>query len=134
MVGGATVNHSLIPFLDCAVPLEIDALASRGGPDDADIEAARAFGSDLALRGDVMLFGGGKPGEVGELASQTARAIAVLAFSPGGVTLFGRHWEAEARPVGAYYTPRAVLDIIEPSMGSGAFLAELASNPPWGQS
>lgn len=127
-------THSLIPFLDCTVPLEIHALESRGGPDDADLEAAHAFGSDLALRGDVMLFGGGKPGEAGELASQTAKAIAVLAFSPGGVTVFGRHWEARARPVGAYYTPQSILKIIEPQAGSGAFLAELAQNPPWGES
>lgn len=128
------MTHSLIPFLDCTVPLEIHALESRGGPDDAGIEAARAFGSDLALRGDVMLFGGGKPGEAGELASQTAKSIAVLAFCPGGVTVFGRHWEARARPAGAYYTPQSILKIIEPQAGSGAFLAELAQNPPWGES
>lgn len=127
-------THSLIPFLDCTVPLEIHALESRGGPDDADLEAAHAFGSDLALRGDVMLFGGGKPGEAGTLASKCARSIAVLAFSAGGVTVFGEHWEAQARPVGAYYTPADVLAIIEPQTGSGAFLAEMASNPPWSES
>lgn len=136
-------THSLVPFLDCAVPLEIHALTMQGGPDGADIEAARAFGSDLALRGDVMLFSGGKPGEAGELASQTARSIAVLAFCPGGVTLFGRTWAAgalndtaehDAEVRGMYYTPASVLAIIEPQAGSGAWLGELAQNPPWGQS
>lgn len=127
------MNHPIALYLGCAVPLEIAALESAGGPDADDYAAAQAFGRELAARGDVMLYGG-KPGEAGALASQTARAIAVLAFSPSGVTVFGEHWEAGARPVGAYYTPRRVLDVIEPSMGSGAFLAELAQNPPWGES
>lgn len=125
--------HPLQAYLDAAVPLYIAALIDQGGPDDTDIEAARAFGRDLAERGDVMLYGG-KPGEASELADDCAKSIAILAFAPGGITVFGRHWEAGERPAGAYYTPRAVLDIIEPQAGSGAFLAELASNPPWGES
>lgn len=87
--------HPLAVMLDCAVPLYIAELEARGGPDDADIEAARAFSSVLAARGDVLLYGG-KPGEAGGLADRAARGVAVLAFCPGGVTLFGRHWEAGA--------------------------------------
>lgn len=41
---------------------------------------------------------------------------------------------SDPAPVGMYYTPPVILAIIEPEAGSGAFLAELASNPPWGQS
>ncbi|MEK6609189.1 MAG: hypothetical protein AABZ30_16140 [Myxococcota bacterium] len=41
------------------------------------------------------MFGGGKPGEVADLFNRTAKAIAVLSFAPGGVTVFGQHWEAQ---------------------------------------
>lgn len=135
-------EHQLTLFLECSVPLYIAALSDQGGPFDADIEAARAFGPELAARGDLMLYGG-KPGEAAELAGGMARAIAVLAFCPGGVTVFGRTWAAgalndtaehDAEVRGMYYTPASVLRIIEPQIGSGAFLAELASNPPWGES
>lgn len=101
------MNHPIALYLGCAVPLEIAALESAGGPDADDYAAAQAFGRELAARGDVLLYGG-KPGEAADLANRTARAVAVLAFSPGGVTLFGEHWEAEARPVGAYYTPQRI--------------------------
>ena len=49
----------------------------------------------LGERGDILLFGGGAPGEVADLFNRTAKAIAVLSFFPGGVTAFGGHWEAQ---------------------------------------
>lgn len=134
--------HPLQTHLEVAVPLYIAAMQGRGGPDDAELEAARAFGRVLAERGDVLLYGG-KPGEAGELADGCAKSIAVLSFSPGGVTVFGRTWAAgelndtsehDAEVCGMYYTPRAIIEIIEPCVGSGAFLVELAQNPPWGES
>lgn len=41
---------------------------------------------------------------------------------------------SDPAPVGMYYTPASLLAIIDPQAGSGAFLAELVQNPPWGQS
>lgn len=125
--------HPLQTHLEVAVPLYIAAMRDRGGPDDAELEAARAFGRVLAERGDVLLYGG-KAGEAGDLADGCAKSVAVLAFCPGGVTVFGRHWEADQRQPSTYYTPASVLRIIEPQIGSGAFLVELAQNPPWGES
>jgi hypothetical protein len=52
----------------------------------------------LGERGDVLLFGAGKKGKKGEVAeifNGLARALAVLSFFPGGVTLFGSHWETK---------------------------------------
>lgn len=43
----------------------------------------------------------------------------------------GNGWPVEGAGVGAYYTPARILAIIEPCMGSGSWLAELASNPPF---
>lgn len=42
----------------------------------------------------VMLFGGGKPGEVAAWFNDLAQSIAVMAFWPGGITVFGRHYQA----------------------------------------
>ena len=47
---------------------------------------------------DILLCGGGKPGECADLFNRTAHAIAVLAFVPGGVTIFGATFEANPPP------------------------------------
>jgi hypothetical protein len=69
-------------------------LKERGGPSQEDWAKAREFSSVLGERGDVLLFGGGKKGESADLFNRTAAAIAVLSFCPGGVSLFGSHFEA----------------------------------------
>lgn len=88
--GGADVS-TLPIFIAAAVPLHILELLRQGGPADLDYESARAFASDLGERGDVLLYGG-KKGEAAALANQLAHAIAVLAFLPGGITIFGQHF------------------------------------------
>jgi hypothetical protein len=68
--------------------------ADNGGPTDADIGRARDFADKLACKGDILQFGGGKKGEVAELFNELARSIAVMSFTPGGVKLFGAHYDA----------------------------------------
>lgn len=80
--------------LAAAVPLHILDLKRQGGPADSDLEWAREFAWELGSHGDLLLYRGGKPGESARLFNQTARAIAILAFAPGGVHLFGQHWDA----------------------------------------
>lgn len=84
--------------LQCAVPLRIMRIKQRGGPTSADFEGVAKISQQLGERGDVLLFGGGKEGEVADLFNGLAETIALLAFSPGGVHLFGQHWEAR-RPL-----------------------------------
>jgi hypothetical protein len=84
-------------------------LRRRGGPDDPDLDQARAFSTDLAARGDVLMFGG-KKGEAAHLFNRLAHALAVLAFAPGGVTIFGHHWEAHP-------PPRRRIRSLRPSIG-----------------
>lgn len=81
--------------LSAAIPLRIAELKAKGGPDDDDYERARQYSRTLAERGDVLMFRGGKPGEAAELFNRLAEAVAVMAFAPGGITLFGDHWEAK---------------------------------------
>lgn len=66
----------------------------RGGPSPAEIEQARNFSQTLGEKGDILLFKGKKKGECAALFNQLAKSIAVLAFCPGGIKLFGQHWKA----------------------------------------
>jgi len=81
--------------LSAAVPLHIAELKAKGGPDAADLKKAQELSQILGERGDILLFGGGKKGEAADQFNRVARALAVLAYCPGGVTLFGGHWEAK---------------------------------------
>ena len=90
-----TERESLLSIaLSAAVPLHILRLKEQGGPRREDIEACQAWSTELGEHGDVLLFGGGKPGQAAALFNQLARSIAVLSFWPGGVSLFGQHWES----------------------------------------
>lgn len=46
----------------------------------------------LGARGDILMYGGGRQGQVGEVLSQLAWGLAALAHAPGGVTFAGDHW------------------------------------------
>lgn len=89
------MNNHLAIAMSAAVPLQIMRLEEKGGPTDEDMKKAQEVSGKLGERGDVLLFGGGKKGEVADLFNGTAHAIAVLAFVPGGITIFGQHFEAK---------------------------------------
>lgn len=78
--------------LNVAVPLQISELERCGGPSDAELTDVREVGQLLAEKGDVLMFGGAR-GEAGRIFGRVARAIAVLACFPGGVRVFGDHYE-----------------------------------------
>ena len=86
--------------LSAAVPLRIMELQRQGGPTEMDWRNAADFGQILAEKGDVLQFGYGKrkpqAGEpsVADLFNRLAQALAVLAFIPGGVRVFGMHFAA----------------------------------------
>ena len=91
-----TVRHpqsnTLLPdTLACAIPLWQNDLKKLPWS-EVDIQlsgTAKLLGS----RGDLLLFGGGKKGEVAALFNKVAKSIAIMSFWPGGITLFGQHWE-----------------------------------------
>lgn len=86
----------LTTALEAAVPLRI-AEIRRLGHDVwvQTVEQRRVVWAEaIASRADVLMFGGGKKGEVATLFGQAVDAIAHLAFAPGGVKLFGCHFEA----------------------------------------
>ena len=89
------MNSLLAVAIEPAVFLQIELMKARGGPTAEDLAKAQETSDLLGERGDVLLFGGGRKGECAELFNRTAHAIAVLAFAPGGVTVFGTRFEAK---------------------------------------
>ena len=92
----ATQDHPLAIAMGAAVPLHIMQLQAKGGPDAADMKKAQETSDMLGERGDVLLHGGGKKGESSDLFNRTAHTVALLAFVPGGIDIFGQHFEAVA--------------------------------------
>lgn len=90
--------HPLPDFLDLVVPFLICELKRRGGPTDRPSESAKAFSDVLAEKGDILLYRSNKRGESSRVFNQAARAIAVGAFLPGGITIFGKHYECLQKP------------------------------------
>lgn len=78
--------------LQLAVPLWIDQLRGRGW--DYVQQRAQECGNYVAEHGDLILFKGKKKGETAEAFNRLAEGVACLSFCPGGVTLFGSHWES----------------------------------------
>ena len=81
--------------------LEIAQLRSDGGPTVQQIAVAQANADVFAEKSDILMGVGGKSAKTiqeghhdrGKLIGDIGRAVAILAFFPGGVTLFGRHYE-----------------------------------------
>lgn len=91
----AEQNPVLLAALDAAVPLWI--LEFRELPREEVLGRARGLEEVIAAHGDDLLFGGRR---CAEAFNAVAKGIAALSFCPGGVTVFGRHWEADAEPFG----------------------------------
>ncbi|GIW05193.1 MAG: hypothetical protein KatS3mg059_1813 [Thermomicrobiales bacterium] len=89
-----STHDLLVAALEAAVPLHIIDMYNAGGPTDYDLHTAYAAAQELAERGDELLFRSDTRGRAAELFNRLARGIAILAFFPGGVMVFGRHWEA----------------------------------------
>ena len=87
-------DHPLPLFVDAFVPLRIAELEAQGGPTDDDWTRIKGYPADFGPRGEALLYR--VEGETGEMAWKLLDAIAVLAFSPGGITIFGRHYEGGA--------------------------------------
>jgi hypothetical protein len=99
--GDPFANHTLPGFVEAFAPLEIIRFEEQGGPFEDDFRRAREFGTLLGEKGDILLFGSGKAskttGVAGHMAVEMVHAVAVLAFCPGGITLFGFHFEGERK-------------------------------------
>ena len=89
---GSVVSCPLTTSLQVAVPLWQAQLKTV--PMDQLLVKVREAGQLIAENGDKLLYGSKVKGETATLFNKTAEAVAVLSFLPGGITLFGQHWEA----------------------------------------
>ena len=90
-------NPDTTPFLlrlslEVAVPLHIHEMK------DWSLESLEAVAKGavdtIASKGDIILYKSPKKGETAAAFNTLARAVAAAAFFPGGVKLFGLHFEA----------------------------------------
>lgn len=107
----------LAQTLQVAVPMWIDRLKRKGGPDDDDWREVRFNSEFLGLRGDLVLHAP-RPGLTADYFNRLAHAVAVLAFreghpdkgDPGGFPSMGRWYNPDppyCHPLPAYWTESA---------------------------
>lgn len=88
-----SVTYTLLSSTLClAVPLWIDKLRHQGW--EYVLQRARDCSQHVAEHGDVILYLSKKKGETAEAFNRLAEGIACLSFAPGGVKVFGSHWES----------------------------------------
>ena len=78
--------------LQAAVPLWVARL--REQPWDQIQRRLPELSQTIAEHGDVILYRSNVKGETARAFNALAEAIAALSFVPGGVTVFGEHWES----------------------------------------
>jgi len=86
---------SLTTSMEAAIPIWIAKLSKQ--PLDYVLkrmaEQSKTLPGLLGGKGEIMLFGGGEKGEAADMFNQTAEAVALMSFLPGGIHVFG-HWES----------------------------------------
>lgn len=89
-------NSLLNIALECSVSIRILEWKSKGNPQKEDFDRLKSknLSQVLGEKGDVLLYGGGKKGEAAAIFNDLAEAIALLSFLPGGIEIFGSHWES----------------------------------------
>lgn len=106
---GMAFNYQwLFPLaLPMAVYLQAEELKAQGGPSEGDFENLGGVALLIAEHGDLLLERSKASNRghkrtidkdkihTADVFNQVARAVAVLSFNPGGVTLFGQHFETK---------------------------------------
>lgn len=82
--------HPLPDFLKMFVSLAIAEYQRKGGPKDYDFAHIQNYGPFS----EATMFK--VKGESRREVAKLVNAIAVMAFVPGGITIFGHHFEATA--------------------------------------
>lgn len=88
------MSVALPPTLSLAIYIEVINIQRLGYISDEMLEEARKTAEIIANHGDILLYDK-KSGEASKIFAKLARAIACLAFSPGGVEIFGMKFESK---------------------------------------
>jgi hypothetical protein len=85
LLKNADINEYIIPSLKAAVFMRTEEIKFNGFITEYQVLQAKATASLIEQHGTQMLYG--------KQFIKTAKAIAVLAFQPGGYTVFGLHFQ-----------------------------------------
>jgi hypothetical protein len=87
-------NETLLHLhVETFVPFRIHDYVLQGGPSEQDYARVRdEYPHELGSHGDAILYR--EKGMTARMVNVLLDGIAVLAFVPGGVTVFGCHFEA----------------------------------------
>lgn len=80
--------------LERRVPPLIRCLKRAGGPRDDDYARASSYARSLGEHGDDVLFPKASKGNETEAMDKLVEGVAVLAFCPGGIRIFGLEYDA----------------------------------------
>lgn len=81
--------------LSATVPLWINKIKEKGGISEEDIQRCQSFATILGSKGDHILYKSKKPGETARIFNDLAYCIAVMSYAPGGISIFGQHYESK---------------------------------------
>ncbi len=79
--------------ISCSVPLYIAEIKQMGYATSDYQDSLREIADLITSDGDVLLYGGNK-GEPAKIFNKLAKAVAFLAFQPGGISILEMHFEA----------------------------------------
>ena len=79
--------------LGAAVPLWIETW--RGADPEQRVRRAHVLAQVIAEKGDVIQFKSKKKGESAAAFNALAESLAIASFQPGGVRIFGLHFETK---------------------------------------
>lgn len=97
------ILEALKPALSCAVPLWILRLKHRTW--SYVEQRAHECAQIVAEKGDVIMFRSKRQGETAAAFNALAEGLACLSFVPGGVKLFGLHFEDHHPETGLRVSP-----------------------------
>jgi len=89
-------HENLSIMLQAAVPLWINQWKKKPWSEVCKQldEKSKTLPQLLGAKGDILIHGGGEKGEAANLFNQTAEAISLMSFLPGGIEIFGGYWES----------------------------------------
>lgn len=85
------MSAQLLPVsLECGIRLKIAEIKRFGYLPMSVLSLATQASEDVCVHGDELLY---RSNQSAELWGKLVLALVVAAFFPGGVTIFGCHWE-----------------------------------------
>ena len=85
-------NTLLQTHLSMAVPLLIAEIQAAGGPTTEMLQKVSSYSRDMGAHGDAILFY-----QKDKTAEMINKLVEAIAFVPGGITIFGLHFEVESK-------------------------------------